>query len=154
MIGGIFLYILAAPLIGSPTGYGAWLRVEWIPLLLFFWGQRRPNWPPLWIAWLCGVFVDVLRAEPFGFNALFFVALSWLLSVRFEWFRALGILEQCLALLLILCLYAGAILGALFVVGRDLAGWWMSFLPPIITAALWPISSVVLARIHARALNV
>ena len=154
MIGGIFLYIVAAPLFGSPDGYGAWLRVEWIPLLLFFWGQRRPNWPPLWIPWLCGLFVDVLRADPLGFNALCFLLLTWLLSVRFEWFRTLALLEQCLALLLFLCIYQAATLGVLLLVGRDLGVWWMSFMPPLITAALWPISTVILARIHSRALNV
>ena len=154
MIGGIFLYIIAAPLFGSPSGYGAWLRVEWIPLLLFFWGQRQPNWPPLWIPWLCGLFVDVLRADPLGLNALCFLGFSWLLSVRFEWFRTLALLEQCLALLLLLCAYAGTALLTLLLAGRDLGVWWFSFLPAIITAALWPIASVILVRIHSRALNV
>lgn len=154
MVGGIFLYIVAAPLVASPTGYGALLRVEWTPLLLFFWGQRRPNWPPLWIPWLCGLFVDVLRGDPLGLNALCFLVMCWLLSVRFDWFRTLVLHEQCVALLLILCMYAGATLGVLLLIGRDPGVWWTSFLPPIITVALWPISSVILTRIHSRALNV
>lgn len=154
MVVGLFLYVLATPLIAVPVGYGAWVRVEWIPLMLFFWGQRCSGWPPLWVPWLCGLLVDVLRADPLGLNALCFLSLSWLLSARYEWFRGLALLRQCLALLVLLWMYAGFSLGVLFIFGRDLGTWWMTLLPPLITATLWPISTVLLMRIHARAMHV
>ena len=155
MIGGLFLYLIATPLLGAAVDYTTWLRAEWIPLLLFFWGLRRPNWPPLWIPWLFGLFVDVLRGEPLGLNALCFVTFTWLLSTRHEWFRTLSMLEQCLALFLLLCAYIGITLCVLLLIGQDLgAWWWMSLLPALITAMFWPLTSVLLSFIHARALNV
>ncbi len=154
MIGGLFLYVLAAPLFDPSVPYGNWLRVEWIPLLLFFWGQRQPNWPPLWVPWLCGLLLDVLRGDPLGLNALCFLGMAWFISARFEWFRTLSLIEQCLALFLCLCFYALISLGVLLFAGRALGDWWFAVLPPIITAALWPLSFVLLVRIHSRALNV
>lgn len=154
MVVGLFLYVVATPLFAAPVGYGTWVRIEWIPLMLYFWGQRRSDWPPLWIPWLCGLLVDVLRGDPLGLNALCFLGISWLMSVRFEWFRSLVLLEQCLALFAILCVYGGVGIGVLLVSGHDLGPWWMVFLPPLITAALWPISSVLLMWIHTRAMNV
>ena len=155
MIGGLALYLIATPLFGPAVDYSLWLRAEWIPLLLFFWSQRRPNWPPLWIPWLFGLFVDVLRAEPLGLNALCFLALTWLLSTRHEWFRTLSLVEQCLALFLLLLLYIGLTLGVLLLLGHDLgAWWWLSLLPALITAALWPLASVLLLFVHARAIDV
>lgn len=155
MIGGLVLYLIATPLLGPTVDYSAWLRVEWIPLLLFFWGQQRPHWPPLWIPWLFGLFVDVLRGEPLGLNALCFLAFTWLLSIRHDWFRTLSLIEQCIALFLFLCLYTGITLGVLLLVGHDLgAWWWLALLPALITAAIWPLVSVLLLFVHARALNV
>lgn len=154
MVAGLFLYVLATPLFTTTVGYGAWVRVEWIPLILFFWGQRRSGWPPLWVPWLFGLLVDVLRADPLGLNALCFLGMSWLLSARYEWFRGLALIRQCLALFVLLCVYAGVSLCVLFFSGRDLGVWWMTLLPPLITAALWPISTVLLMRVHARAMHV
>ena len=154
MAAGLFLYVFATPLFAVPVGYGAWVRVEWIPLMLYFWGQRRPNWPPLWVPWLCGLLVDVLRGDPLGLNALCFLSLSWLMSARYEWFRSLVLLQQCLALFAILCVYGGISLAVLLASGQDVGAWWMAILPPFITAALWPLSSVLLMWIHVRAMNV
>lgn len=155
MIGGLFLYLVATRLLGPSFGYSAWLRVEWIPLLLFFWAQQRPNWPPLWIPWLFGLFVDVLRGEPLGLNALCFLTLTWLLSTRLEWLRTLSLFEQCMALFLLLCAYTAITLGVSLLIGQNLgAWWWLSLLPALITAVLWPLTSVLLLFIHGRALNV
>ncbi|MCY4040177.1 MAG: rod shape-determining protein MreD [Gammaproteobacteria bacterium] len=154
MVVGLFLYLVATRLSGGSEGLGAWLRVEWIPLLLFFWARQRPNWPPLWIPWLFGLFLDVLRGEPLGLNALCFLTFTWLLSTRHEWVRSLSLFEQCMALFLFLCAYIALTLGVLLVTGHNLgAWWWLSLLPALITAALWPLTSVLLLFVHGRAFN-
>ncbi len=154
LIGGLFLYLVATRFFAPSQGFGAWLRVEWIPLLLFFWGQQRPHWPALWIPWLFGLFVDVLRGDPLGLNALGFVALAWFLSTRHEWLRTLSLLEQCVTLFLLLCVYIAVTLGVLLLTGYELgAWWWLSLLPALTTAALWPLTSVLLLFVHGRALN-
>ncbi len=154
LIGGLFLYVFVAGLFGAVSGYSAWLRAEWIPLLLFFWAQRRPHWPPLWIPWLFGLFVDVLRGDPLGLNALCFIAFTWLLSTRHEWLRTLSLLEQCLALFLLLCVYEAITLVVLLLIGYDLgAWWWLSLLPALMTAILWPLTLALLLFVHGRAVN-
>ncbi len=154
MLAGLFLCVLAAPIFVSPVGYAAWLRVEWIPLLLFFWAPRRPNLCPLWVPWVCGLLLDVLRGDPLGLNALCFLALFAILSAREAWFRSLSMLEQCIALFLLLLIYTSVTLVVLLMVGRGLAYWWLAILPVTITSLLWPVASVVLERVHARAVNV
>tara|TARA_B100000242_G_scaffold287375_4_gene254128 strand:- start:1781 stop:2284 length:504 start_codon:yes stop_codon:yes gene_type:complete len=49
-------------------------------MLLFYWGIYRPSMTPTWLAFVLGLFIDLVSGVPLGLNALLFVAVAYVIQ--------------------------------------------------------------------------
>ena len=130
-------------------GWVAWLRPDWVVLLLFFWLIERPHRIGLPASWLFGLLLDVLHADPLGVNGLCLATMTW---VGWSWYGRLRmnwVLQQALALFVI----ALAIGLARDVAGRvamDTPLSWTVIVSAAVTALLWPLTPRLLRGMARR----
>ena len=75
LAGALILTVVHAPL-AWPDWLG-WLRPGWVVLVVFFWVMELPHRIGLVSAWIVGLLVDVLYADPLGLNGLVLAATVW-----------------------------------------------------------------------------
>ena len=115
-----------------------WLRPSWVLLTLCFWAMAAPQRIGPVGAWIIGLFLDELRGDPLGLNALI-LALAVHFASRFhQRLRMYGLLQQCALAFLI-----AALAELMRQVGDSIVAvprWtWLAFLPAAASALLWPL---------------
>jgi rod shape-determining protein MreD len=139
-----FLIACILQMIPLPT-WVAWLRPEWLLLVLIFWAIYLPERVGLNIAFMLGILMDLLMGTLLGENALAFVFIAYFMmrfSRRIELFP---LWQQSVIMLLFMLIFQSY----KFIIWRLLYGegveplYWVSAL---ITAFLWPWVYSVLSR--------
>ena len=117
-----------------------WLRPEWIVLVLFFWVVEHPDRLGLVLAWVLGLFLDVLLSEPLGINGLCLAVITFVAWTFYERLRMYSVIQQ-----------AGVVfflaLGLEFtkvVLVQDAALTYKLILPATTTSLVWPFVAMVL----------
>ena len=80
-----------------PESWPAWLgvlRPNWLLLVLFFWVMEIPHRLGLFVAYLMGLVVDALLAEPLGLNGIIFAGVTFVTWSFFERLRMYSVLQQ------------------------------------------------------------
>ena len=127
-------------------GWLGWLRPGWVLLTLCFWAMAAPQRIGPVSAWIIGLFLDELRGDPLGLNALI-LALAVHFASRFhQRLRMYGLLQQCTLAFLIMALAELARqIGASIV---EVPRWtWLAFLPAVTSAVLWTLLQRLLGRL-------
>lgn len=143
-----YLSLAAALVLASlpwPRSLAPWAPL-WVPLVLFFWILVLPERVGIVTAWAAGLLDDVVHLTPLGEHAailavLAYVVERWRLEIR------LAPLGQQMAVFFLL-----------FTAERLLEVWltavplWSPgvFLPPLVTALLWPLAQNLLLRLAPR----
>ncbi|MCL5798602.1 MAG: rod shape-determining protein MreD [Gammaproteobacteria bacterium] len=143
-----YLSLAAALVLASlpwPRSLAPWAPL-WVPLVLFFWILVLPERVGIVTAWATGLLDDVVHLTPLGEHAailavLAYVVERWRLEIR------LAPLGQQMAVFFLL-----------FTAERLLEVWltavplWSPgvFLPPLVTALLWPLAQNLLLRLAPR----
>ena len=143
-----YLSLAAALVLASlpwPRSLAPWAPL-WVPLVLFFWILVLPERVGIVTAWATGLLDDVVHLSPLGEHAailavLAYVVERWRLEIR------LAPLGQQMAVFFLL-----------FTAERLLEVWltavplWSPgvFLPPLVTALLWPLAQNLLLRLAPR----
>ena len=143
-----YLSLAAALVLASlpwPRSLAPWAPL-WVPLVLFFWILVLPERVGIVTAWTTGLLDDVVHLTPLGEHAailavLAYVVERWRLEIR------LAPLGQQMAVFFLL-----------FTAERLLEVWltavplWSPgvFLPPLVTALLWPLAQNLLLRLAPR----
>lgn len=143
-----YLSLAAALVLASlpwPRSLAPWAPL-WVPLVLFFWILVLPERVGIVTAWVAGLLDDVVHLTPLGEHAailavLAYVVERWRLEIR------LAPLGQQMAVFFLL-----------FTAERLLEVWltavplWSPgvFLPPLVTALLWPLAQNLLLRLAPR----
>lgn len=142
----IAFVLTAARAPGEWPGWLSWLRPGWVLLTLCFWAMTAPQRIGPISAWIIGLFLDELRGDPLGLNALI-LALAVHFAARFhQRLRMYGLLQQCALAFLIMALaeLARQVGASIVAVPR----WtWLAFLPAVTSAALWILLHRLLGRI-------
>ncbi len=133
---------------GAPAWLG-WLRPSWVVLVVFYWVMALPHRFGMISAWITGLLLDALYADPMGVNGVCLAALTYVTWSFYERFRMYSIAQQSVVVLLL-------VLGTELVrmlaqwLARDGAmSWWI--IVPVITSTLaWPVVAFVLARVRLR----
>jgi rod shape-determining protein MreD len=131
---------------GSPVWLGT-LRPSWMVLVVFYWVMALPHRFGMISAWITGLLVDVLYADPLGVNGFCLAALTYITWSFYERFRMYSVAQQGVVVFLM-------VLGTEFIrmcaqwLDRDSALSWSIFLPAITSTVAWPLVALVLRRIR------
>jgi len=115
---------------------------------LYYWLVNRPSVFPYWLAFLAGIFLDLLIGRYLGLNALLFVLSALLITRQRRFLAAQSFMSQW-ALFLALCLMVETTRWAFL----SLLHWSFFSVPSslvsaVVTAALYPVATLVMAPVH------
>jgi rod shape-determining protein MreD len=132
--------------VGAPAWLG-WLRPSWLVLVVFYWVMALPHRFGMISAWITGLLVDVLYADPLGVNGFCLAALTYVTWSFYERFRMYSVAQQGVVVFLL-------VLGTEFIrmaaqwLGRDGAMSWWILLPAVMSTVAWPLVALVLRRVR------
>ena len=120
-----------------------WLRPAWLVLIVFYWVMAVPQRFGLISAWITGLLLDVLYADPLGVNGFFLAALTYVTWSFYERLRMYSVLQQCAVVFLAVLVIdlARMIVQSM---AREGGYTWLVLLPAIASTFVWPIVAVVL----------
>lgn len=150
----IWATLLAAFVLNMLQNIGFWGRAAWVPdllaLVLVFWSVHQPLRVGIGAAFVFGLFMDVHQGGLLGANALAYSVLSYFaitIHRRLLWF---SVPSQALQMLPLFVASQWIGLGAKMLAGGSFPGW-VVLLAPVLQAALWPATSVLLLVPQRRA---
>lgn len=123
-----------------------WLRPAWVAMVVFFWVMELPHRMGLVSAWLTGLLLDVLYADPLGLNGVILASITFVGWRLYERLRMYSILQQGgVVFLLVLAGELGRLLVQDLVFDR---GWsWGVLFPALVSFVVWPFLYLALSRL-------
>jgi len=125
----------------------AYLRPEWITLVLIYWVIALPKTVGMKSAWVLGLLTDALLGSLLGQHALAFMLTVYVSSSLYQRLRMMPSWQQSLFVFGIIFLSQSMI----FWTGKVTSGvqWtYLYFLPSITSALLWPWIFIVLRSVR------
>ena len=113
-------------------------RPDWVLLVLIYWTMALPHRVGVGIAWLLGLFTDVLTGTLLGQHALAYSIVIFLTIKLHQRLRLHPLWQQSLSILTLLALSQLLLLWINGMIGRPVHTW-MYWLPSLLGALLWPI---------------
>lgn len=147
LIGALLLAIVHLP--ESWPQWLGWLRPAWVPMVLFYWVLAVPHRVGLISAWLVGVALDVLQAEPLGLNGVLLAGITFVAWRFYERLRMYAGLQHSLLLFFLLTvteLLRRAV--NLLMTGEPVGTLWL--LVPLMSAMTWPFLEWALSWLRQR----
>lgn len=144
---GIAMLLSVVHLPAGASAWLGWLRPSWLVLVVFYWVMALPHRFGMISAWLTGLVVDVLYADPLGVNGFCLAALTYVTWSFYERFRMYSVAQQGVVVFLM-------VLGTEFVrmwaqwLGRDGALSWWIVAPAVMSTVAWPLVALLLGRLR------
>jgi rod shape-determining protein MreD len=149
---GTLLVALVLTVLHLPPGAAAWLawvRPDWVAVILLYWVMAVPQQVGMGTAWLAGLLVDSVTGSLLGQHALALVFIAWAGLSLYQRLRMYSLLQQ------------SSIVFATVLVAHCLDLWvesllrgnaWtpLVLLPPLLSAMLWPPLFVALRALRRR----
>lgn len=82
-----------------------WLRPAWVLLVLIYWAMTLPYRVSVGIAWMMGIFVDLLNGTLLGEHALAYTIVIYLVTRMHHQLSMYPLLQQGFSILLFVLLY-------------------------------------------------
>ncbi|NJN51196.1 MAG: rod shape-determining protein MreD [Gammaproteobacteria bacterium] len=124
-----------------------WLRPSWIILVVFYWVMALPHRFGMISAWVTGLLVDVLYADPLGVNGFCLAALTFVTWSFYERFRMYSIAQQCVVVF-VMVLGVEAVRMVVQAIARDGGFTWAVLLPALMSILAWPLVAAVLGGVR------
>ena len=116
-------------------------------MTVFFWVLAVPHRFGLVAAWLLGVVVDVLYAEPLGLNGAVLAVLTYITWSLYERLRMFSALQQSIILFFLLLLGEFVrMLGLMLLLEREAQFGFLTI--ALASALLWPVLRFTLERVQ------
>lgn len=115
-----------------------WLRPAWLLMTLIYWSLRAPYHIGLGVAWLLGLFADLLYGTLLGEHALAFVVIGFFIAQFHVRINRFPFRQQMLVVLALLSLHQMLLLWVQAAID-ELPDLWLYWLPSITGALLWPL---------------
>jgi rod shape-determining protein MreD len=126
-----------------------WLRPSWPTLVVFYWVMALPHRFGMISAWITGLLLDVLYADPLGVNGFCLAALTYVTWSFYERFRMYSLIQQS-AVVFVLVLGGELVRQFGQWLDRDgLPGWWI-LLPALTSTLVWPLVAALLGSVRYR----
>ncbi len=124
-----------------------WLRPAWVALVVFYWVMALPHRLGLISAWLLGLLVDVLHADPLGLNGLLLASITYVAWRFYERLRMYSIVQQCgVVFLLVLGAESVRLLVQDITWSRGFS--WVVVVPALTSMLVWPFLYLLLDRLR------
>jgi rod shape-determining protein MreD len=148
LVAGSLLFGFVFALLPLPFAIGP-ARPYLLALLIAYWVMEAPNYVGLGMAFLTGLFADLVLGTPLGEQALRLVVLAFLIQRFRARLRFFPLWQQAASIGLLL-LNDRVIVAALhFVLALPQAPW-TAWLAPLVGLILWPWQYVLLDRLRQR----
>ncbi|MBI5463314.1 MAG: rod shape-determining protein MreD [Gammaproteobacteria bacterium] len=147
--GAIYITLLLALLLVNlplPEGLRA-LRPDWVLMVLIYWAMALPHRVGVGIAWLLGLFTDVLTGMLLGQHALAYSVVIFLTLKLHQRLRLHPLWQQSLSILTLLALSQLLLLWINGMIGRPVHSW-LYWLPSLLGALLWPLVFLLLRGVR------
>lgn len=112
-------------------------KPQWVFVVLLFWLIQAPNKIGPTIAWLIGLYVDLLMGDVLGEHAFVFVIFAYFLQRFLRVFQAMPLWQQVLSVGFASALNVTAQYVFMKFSGVSLFNWHM-FLPVVANMVIWP----------------
>jgi len=133
----------------SLPDWASWLRPDWVVLVLLYWIITLPGSVSVGVAWILGLFLDVLNGTPLGEHALAFTLVAYIGSKGAQQLAHYPLWQQGVFVLASLLVYHLALYIMQWVMGQVITDWryWVS---PFIGMLLWPWLFLLLQKYQRR----
>ena len=137
-------FIAAAMLNMMPwTGLAAWLRPDFVALVLLYWIIDQPRLVGFTAAFSLGLLMDVAEGALLGQHALAYTILAYAGIALNRRVRMFSVVSQVVHVLPLLLVNDLIVLGVRLLAGAEFPGY-RYFFGSFVAAALWPIVSLLL----------
>lgn len=137
-----FLIALLVELVPLPAGASNWLP-DFVGMLVLYWVINQPSRVNIGTAFLLGLISDVSSAGLFGQHALAYSLTGFLTLSRQRQLVMFNLGQQALAVMALMMANQLIMVLARLATGAAFVGW-SYFLPPLISALLWPLLTKLL----------
>lgn len=128
-------------------GIGRWLRPEFVVLLVIYWVIHLPQEFGPGLAWLIGLFQDLVEGSIFGQHALALVVVAYICLLSYQRLRTYELWQQSAWVFVLVGIHqlfdnwVNSLNGN---TGKAL----MFLLPAIISALCWPVITLLMNRLR------
>ena len=126
---GLMLTIMMLPL-----GY---IAPEWILLINIYWALALPSNTKMLLAFVSGLFVDIVLGHPLGISSLSFVIFVYIILSLYNSLRYMTVPQQMIVLFILLIVKQHFFIWTFYVFALDM-DYQTLIISSFITAALWP----------------
>ena len=131
-------------------GVLAWLRPDWVAIVVLYWVIAVPQQVGMTTAWVAGLLVDSVTGNLLGQHALGLVIVAFTGLTLYERLRMFSMLQQ--AFIVFVTVSIAQLIDLLVeIMTRDAAFTLWVFGPAVVSALLWPVAFDVLRAIRRRA---
>jgi rod shape-determining protein MreD len=147
----IFLTIIAAMLLSLLPLPAALLPFKpyWLAMVLIYWSLETREIISLGLAFVVGLFLDILSSSLMGLHALSLVIMVFLVQRFRSRLRFFPPWQQALSVLALLVNDRIILIWIIVLLGEPLPTW-KYWLPPLVGMAIWPWLFLLLDRIRLR----
>ena len=142
-VAAMFLMVLPLP---------EWLRAfrpEWVTLILIYWCLALPTRVNIGIAWISGLFVDVLTGTLMGQHALSMAVVAFVTVKLHKQIRVYPLWQQALSVFTMVALGQLLVVWIKGIVGESPQSW-LYWAPSITSAIVWPWVFVIMRSLRRR----
>jgi rod shape-determining protein MreD len=140
----VVTFIAAAMLNMMPwTGLAAWLRPDFVAVVLIYWIIDQPRRVGFTIAFMLGLLTDVAEGAVLGQHALSYTVLAYATIALARRVRMFSPASQAFHVVPLLIVNDLIVLGVRMLAGADFPGY-RFFLGSLVAGALWPFVSLLL----------
>lgn len=118
-------------------GWAVWLKPAWILMVLIYWTMAAPERVNVGVAWIIGIFLDVLEGTLLGEHALALTTVVYIVARMCSRLRMFPLIQQGLSIFLLVLLYQFILFCIQGFLGALPSSWlyWSSSLTSML---LWP----------------
>ena len=127
---GLMLTIMMLPL-----GY---IAPEWILLINIYWALALPSNTKMLLAFVSGLFVDIVLGHPLGISSLSFVIFVYIILSLYNSLRYMTVPQQMIVLFILLIVKQHFFIWTFYMFGLDI-DYSTLIIGSFTTAALWPL---------------
>jgi rod shape-determining protein MreD len=129
--------------------WAVWLSPAWVLMILAYWTIAVPERVNIGIAWLLGIFLDILQGTLLGEHALALTLVIYLISRMVNQLRMYPLWQQSLTICLFVLLYQFVLFCIQGFLGA-LPMSWLYWMCPFTSLLLWPwVCSILRERVYA-----
>ncbi|HUP94084.1 MAG TPA: rod shape-determining protein MreD [Burkholderiales bacterium] len=140
----VFTLIGAALLNMMPwSGFAAWLRPDFVALVVLYWVIEQPRRVGFGTAFLLGILMDVGEGALLGQHALSYSILAYAGMALHRRVRMFSVTAQVVHVVPLLLLNDLIVVGIRLLAGAEFPGY-RYFLGSLVAGVLWPIISIML----------